>query len=235
LTITNSTLSGNSTGSFNGGAIHGGGKIDILNSTLSGNSSGLRGGAIHHDVGSLDISNSTISGNRANDHGGGIAVEGGATLSLGNVTITNNIANFDNQEVQNGGGVHNDQSNGLTTTTVANSIIAANNANASSAPDVFGVFTSNGFNLVGNTSGSSGFGQPGDLVGTNGSPLDPRLAPLAANGGLTLTHALLPDSPAIDAGTSQLTFDQRRPDAPRRSAARQRRQRQRQRQRHRRV
>ncbi|MGI9106685.1 MAG: FG-GAP-like repeat-containing protein, partial [Pyrinomonadaceae bacterium] len=221
LTITNSTLSGNSTGSFNGGAIHGGGQIDIINSTLSGNTSGLRGGAIHHDTGTLTISNSTISGNTANDHGGGIAVEGGATANIGNATITNNLANADLQSVQDGGGIHNDPSTGGTIT-VANSIIAANNANASSAPDVFGVFTSSGYNLIGNTDSSSGFGQPGDLVGTGQIPLDPRLAPLASNGGLTQTHELLPDSPAIDAGNSALTFDQRsltRPvDLPRANA-----------------
>lgn len=47
---------------------------------------------------------------------------------------------------------------------------------------------------------------------------DPRLAPLADNGGVTLTHALLPGSPAIDAamdGTCHLITDQRgeaRPD-----------------------
>jgi hypothetical protein len=33
---------------------------------------------------------------------------------------------------------------------------------------------------------------------------DPRLGPLANNGGPTLTHAPLPGSPVIDAGTSDL-------------------------------
>jgi hypothetical protein len=32
--------------------------------------------------------------------------------------------------------------------------------------------------------------------------MDPKLGPLTNNGGLTATHALFPDSPAIDAGTS---------------------------------
>lgn len=39
---------------------------------------------------------------------------------------------------------------------------------------------------------------------TSGNGVDPRLAPLVANGGPTLTMALLPGSPAIDAGDTSL-------------------------------
>jgi hypothetical protein len=38
------------------------------------------------------------------------------------------------------------------------------------------------------------------LVGRPDNPIDPLLGPLADNGGPTKTHALLPGSPAIDAG-----------------------------------
>ncbi|PSB14830.1 hypothetical protein C7B65_25815 [Phormidesmis priestleyi ULC007] len=41
---------------------------------------------------------------------------------------------------------------------------------------------------------------------------DPRLAPLANNGGQTLTHALLPDSPARNTGTNTLIPDRVRGD-----------------------
>jgi hypothetical protein len=54
-----------------------------------------------------------------------------------------------------------------------------------------------GFNLIGNTNGGTGFGSTGDLLGVN-----LLLGPLADNGGPTFTMALLPGSPAIDAGTS---------------------------------
>ena len=51
----------------------------------------------------------------------------------------------------------------------------------------------------------------GDLTGTASSPLAPGVGPLAANGGytgeFTLTHALLPGSPALDAGSSALVTD----------------------------
>jgi hypothetical protein len=39
--------------------------------------------------------------------------------------------------------------------------------------------------------------------------VDPQLGPLADNGGSTQTHALLPGSPALDAGATTLTTDQR--------------------------
>jgi hypothetical protein len=66
---------------------------------------------------------------------------------------------------------------------------------------------SGGHNLVGINSGSNGTGcggfsdgVKGDQVGTDTEPLDPQLGPLAANGGLTQTMALLAGSPAIEAG-----------------------------------
>jgi hypothetical protein len=56
-----------------------------------------------------------------------------------------------------------------------------------------GRLSSGGSNL--DSDGSCGFVESGDQ---NGS--DPHLGPLAENGGWTQTHALLPGSPAIDAG-----------------------------------
>jgi hypothetical protein len=79
-----------------------------------------------------------------------------------------------------------------------NTIIALNSG---TAPDVSGSFTSQGHNLIGITNGGSGFPGTGDLVGSSASPLDPKVGPLADNGGPTFTVALLPGSPAIEAGT----------------------------------
>ena len=84
---------------------------------------------------------------------------------------------------------------------VRNTIIASNLPLADGLnPDVAGSFTSNGYNLIGDSTGSSGFAATGDIVGTSDNPIDPRLGSLSANGGPTQTHALLEDSPAIDAG-----------------------------------
>lgn len=116
-----------------------------------------------------------------------------------------------------GGGIY---VNNTSTTTIRSSIIAGNSA--VSGPDVFGTVSSLGFNLIGETDGSTGFNRPTDLTGTSSSPLNPKLGPLANNGGPTLTQALPPGSPAIDKGDDSvllpplsLTTDQRGPGFPR--------------------
>jgi hypothetical protein len=50
-----------------------------------------------------------------------------------------------------------------------------------------------------------------NIIGTAANPIDARLGPLADNGGPTLTHAILPDSPALNAGSNpdMLATDQR--------------------------
>ena len=67
-----------------------------------------------------------------------------------------------------------------------------------------GLFTSLGHNLIGQTNGCAGFtnGVNGDKVGSilTGA-INPLLGPLANNGGTTQTHALLPSSPALNAGS----------------------------------
>jgi hypothetical protein len=84
-------------------------------------------------------------------------------------------------------------------------IVALNVAlSTGKGPDAYGAFNSLGHNLIGTTNDSSGFTAPGDLAGSKASPIDPKLGPLADNGGPTLTMALLPGSPAIDAGNTSL-------------------------------
>jgi hypothetical protein len=70
-----------------------------------------------------------------------------------------------------------------------------------------GMFASLGYNLS-NDNGAGLLNSPGDQINTN-----PQLGPLQNNGGPTFTHALLPGSPAIDAGNPSFTpppdYDQR--------------------------
>ena len=102
--------------------------------------------------------------------------------------------------------------------TLHHSIVAGNfTGTGTTAADVSGtVAPASSFNLIGVDTGLGGISDrtQGNRVGTAASPLDPRLGPLADNGGPTLTHALLPASPAIDAGINSqapagLSIDQR--------------------------
>lgn len=125
-------------------------------------------------------------------------------LSVTSSTLDGNTAAF-------GGGIFQDPTNG--STTLRNTIVAGNINNIS---DVDGPLVSQGHNLIGQGSGGSGF-TDSDLVGTPANPIDPLLGPLQDNGGPTQTMALLPGSPAIDAGdnTDAPEFDQRGPGFPR--------------------
>jgi hypothetical protein len=91
--------------------------------------------------------------------------------------------------------------------------VVANNDAFTAGPDIEGSITSSGHNLIGDTTGVSGFA-PTDLLNA-----DPLLGPLQDNRGPTQTHALLPGSPAIDAGDPNPEdppeWDQRGPGFPR--------------------
>ena len=173
LSVANSTISGNSTPRSGGGISVSGGLV-IENSTISGNSAGTSGGGIY---GGATVENSTISDNSAGVSGGGIY--GGATVE--NSTISGNSGT-------NGGGIYNTSS-----LIVRNTILNA----GASGENIFndgGTVTSLGYNLSSDDAGGYLTG-PGDQINT-----DPLLGPLQNNGGPTFTHALLPGSPAIDAG-----------------------------------
>jgi predicted outer membrane repeat protein len=200
-TLTNSTVGGNSAGGDGGGiatltgtivvgnsAEQVGGIVTLTGSTVSGNTAVFDGGGIAAVGASL--TNSTVSGNTAGRTGGGAFTALGLTLL--NVTVTDNSAHTGGGVFAQGGGA-----------SARNSIIAGNLVDFSgTCPDVSSAFTSGGHNLIGDGGGSTGFinGANGDQVGTAANPIDPRLAPLAHNGGPTRTHALPPGSPAIDRG-----------------------------------
>lgn len=198
LALTNATISGNSAGSYGGGIynsmFNSGDTVTITNSTISGNSA-VSGGGIYND-GTVTITNSTISGNSAvsgdsgGGGGGGIDNYNGA-VTLTNSTIAANTADFSGGGIDNYGGTVNAKS----------TIIALNTADLGS-PDVYGALTSQGYNLIGDNSGASitPLDQPGDQIGSAGSPKDPVLGPLQDNGGPTKTQALLYGSTAIDKG-----------------------------------
>jgi hypothetical protein len=167
-------------GNVAGGILtRGNSNLTLTNSALFGNSGG---GLNNTGSGVIDITNSTISGN-SSAGGGGIYTNGGAIL-LANVTITGNSgATF------GGGGIRVDEEAVLV---MKNTILAGNTG--SPGADCLGPILSAGFNLIGNSSGCT-FSTSSDLIGQN-----PQLGPLQDNGGSGFTHALLLNSPALNAG-----------------------------------
>ena len=167
--------------------------INIVNSTIANNTATLMAGGVGGN-GEVNLVGSTVSGNTSSvGPGGGVYVSGslGLPSSIINSTITNNSAST-------GGGLYSGNPN----QEIGGSIIAGNNA--SDGPDVFasGV-ASLGFNLIGIVEGSSGFGAASDQTGSATTPLNPKLAALANNGGPVPTHAFDNGaglSPAIDKG-----------------------------------
>ena len=91
LTVTNSTLSGNSASTLGGGIWNtSGGTLTVTNSTLSGNSAGSRGGGgIYNGAAMLAITNSTLSGNSAGSGSGGGIVNDTGTLLVKNTIVAN--------------------------------------------------------------------------------------------------------------------------------------------------
>ena len=208
MTLINTTVTKNTAtvgaGYPAGGGIQNRGRLTLMGSSVTDNSASnvnSSGGGIANGVGGdVTLNQSIMAGNSA-DKGGGVFNDGMMTVT--NSTVSGNAAS-------EGGGIYNygwvsvikSTISGNTATsgggifnhnyvTATNSIVAGNMAGTNP-------------NLRGNLSTSSSF---------NLLDVDPLLGPLANNGGSTPTHALLPGSPAIDAGDPNVTpppyFDQR--------------------------
>jgi hypothetical protein len=191
--VNNSTISNNSTDS--GGGIYSyWSYVTIANSTLSGNSADTSGGGIYAEGPLLEISNSTVSGNSAGTSGGAIFNNTSGYVRINNGTFSGNSGD-------SGGGIYS-----VSHVEVSNTIFNA----GVSGENIFnngGTVTSYGYNLSSDDAGGFLTG-PGDQINTN-----PLLGPLQDNGGPTFTHALLPGSPAVDAGDPNFSpppsYDQR--------------------------
>ena len=214
VTVLNSTITGN-VGYGGGGIANHSGTVTVRNSTIASNGA-HHGGGVLNSSGTLTMLNSTIAGNAA-VYGGGVFNDDG-TLTVLNSTITGNVAGY------SGGGVSNrsffDDAGILT---LARTLVAGNTAPV--GPEINNVpgatVLADNRNLFGvdGTAGVEGF-SPGatDVVPPAGVLLPAILDPtLANNGGPTQTHALVPGSPAVDAGGpvctdatgAPLTTDQR--------------------------
>jgi len=201
LTMDSCALTGNSAlgqqgfggGIFsNGSGAGGAASLTITNSALSENAA-TNGGAIENDgasgMANLTLSNSTLSGNSAN----GIFSDGTANIIIANSTLSENDA------------VGISILSGMLD--IGNTILRAAASGVNLNIGKPATVTSHGYNVSSDDGGGFLTG-PGDQTNT-----DPLLGPLQDNGGPTSTHALLPGSPAIDAGNPNFTpppfYDQR--------------------------
>lgn len=208
---------------FTGNAAGNGGNSNPVGG--SGSSGGL-GGAIFGFDSTFTFLNTTFSSNSAGNSNtsgatngaggsGGAIYSSQSTVNLVQCTVIDNSAGNSSGSGApggSGGGIYN---NASSTLNVRNSLVAGNAAGTTllgsdgTGDDIFqtgATVNSLGNNLIGSnetvdTTFLAGFPNGnGDLVGTPGSPVDPKLGPLADNGGCTLTHAPLLGSPAIDRG-----------------------------------
>ena len=203
-----------------GGIANGFGTVSLNRSTVSGNfavggdggSGGSGEGAgIANVAGSVNLDNSTVSGNvssggagiggSGSPYGGGIFNDFGS-IELTSSTIASNVVS--GGFPQDGGGIFNSEG----AVELENTIVAANNATVDFFNGEFGHIISDGFNVVGSTSGPF-TPELGDQTGVTAAAL--KLGTLQDNGGPTFTHALLCGSPAINAGdnTNAPATDQR--------------------------
>lgn len=189
LALTNSTVTENKS-SGPGGGIGNSGTMTITNSTISGNIAFNGGGGGIYNTRMLTLINSTVSGNTTTDQnnrgGGGIANRG--RMILRNSTVSGNSGIL-------GGGI---MTFGGSTTELVNTIVVNNPSGGNCRQE--SRLTSLGHNL--DDDGTCTLKDPTDLSNT-----DPLLGPLQDNGGPSFTHALLPGSPAIDAGDDAACLD----------------------------
>lgn len=208
-TLSGNTASSNGSTSYRGrgGGIRVGAASVIAASTFEGNHADFAGGLMLDAPASdtTQLLESTISGNVADKVGG---VASGAGLTIRNSTIAFNCA-VTTRQGKYAAGIGLNGPTGRTIT--SEGALIANNTlcpGASGTPyDVGGFGTGFGFsshNLVQNA--PEEFLLPSDTLRA-----DPKLRPLADNGGPTRTHAFAVGSPAIDAGdvSSESRFDQR--------------------------
>ncbi len=200
-----------------GGAIRNEGTLEIDNSTISNSVNTVRnplegtcgGGLFNARSGTAKVSNSTFSGNvdvSRYGTGGGICNDGDLTVTSS--TISDNSS----------GGLHARSGH---VTKLKNTILANNPSGGRAVGREVNCFLPPDQRLIdGGYNIDSGDKCNFSTANNSLSKTDPKLGPLADNGGLTKTHALLPGTPALDAGNNdfavntkgfRLPYDQRGP------------------------
>ena len=183
---------GNGGDGGNGGGIFNQGLLNICSCTIVYNQTGLGGNG---GAGLKDPSESPASSGGMGGDGGGIANDSANT----NGVIQDTLVALNKVNSGGQGGTNYDAF--LVSYGSPQPVPGIPGAEGLGA-DLAGPFLSQGFNLIGTADGSIGFvnGVHADQAGTDANPIDPLLAQININGGMTPTYALLPGSPAIDQG-----------------------------------
>ncbi|MEJ2392906.1 MAG: choice-of-anchor Q domain-containing protein, partial [Gammaproteobacteria bacterium] len=238
--ISQATFSGNIAEGGGGIFTTGSNIVKITRSTFTANRA-IGGGAISNRKGvTIELENSTLSGNIARDVGAGLYTNGsvfldfvtvadnlsgadspssgsginpfpagsGAVMTLKNVLLSGNKKGLPYDPLD----ATTDPTSDTFALPDATYIASLPPSNCGTTSGGSGITVASlGHNISGDVTCYSAttvlwFGDTSDI-----NNMDPKIGPLAANGGLTLTHALLSDSPAIGAGAASagITVDQR--------------------------
>ncbi|HEY1976348.1 MAG TPA: choice-of-anchor Q domain-containing protein [Candidatus Baltobacteraceae bacterium] len=211
LTLDASTVSGNSitvsgAGPTGGGGVFSTAPFTLTDSTISGNkvlgSATEAGGGGLFSSASITATNSTISNNTSSLVGGGIASTSASSATLENVTL------FKNAATKQGGNIYNDSSS----FTLTQSVVGGGTGLTGPDIDNPGTITSGDYNIIQTAvAGTAITTMSHDLTA------DPKLLPLAENGGSTYTNADQSTSPGKAhipysgsmCGSVSITADQR--------------------------
>lgn len=208
-TISESIISNNQATAGGGGIeFDSGTSMTIDKTTISGNTAPAAGGIANVSGNLLTITNSTISNNTATQSpqpGGILSLFSPVTIKNSTVTGNNHTAvGIQGNAIISNTTIAGNSGYGLEVFTnslsITNSILA-NNTNTDCRIQWGATVTTNQNNIIETNSG----------CGTPASTADPLLGPLADNGGLTETMALLQNSPALETGNNATceTTDQR--------------------------
>lgn len=243
VSLFRSTLDSNTALNSGGIAVGAACTTEVEQSTISNNTAGGDGGdggGIGVNSGVLSLSRTSVISNQADDFGGGLSA-GSGTVNIINTTFSNNSADVANNNEGSGGGIDNagatmvisnttivsntaDSGGGISvigsagSTTIGGSLVVQNSGSPNADVEQFGGsngYISTGYNVIG-VGFTTAFTNTGDISGV----VSVQTAPLADNGGPTLTHALLTTSDARDRIPVMLRLlqcpatDQRRVDRP---------------------
>ena len=222
-----SQITGNTAGELGGGLVSRGyySYVNIVESIIDANSASRGGGIAVDGYGAyLDLEMSNVIYNSATEAGGGLWLNVNEVVDVSQSTISGNTAG-------SAGGIFAraayNSSLQLTSNTITANIAENTSSNAIGGLDLGGSFARISHNIIfGNLKRADGRTESAwdvtvdpvpyfadfNLIGNIDETLDdtnligvnPLLGSLTDNGGATLTYALLPGSPAIDAGNPDL-------------------------------